>query len=663
MRKSRSSKKALTAFLVAAAFAVSGPHVFPQVTDEVPREVTPTPPATVEKTPPVVETKPPVEEAKPPVVDGKPPVVEAEKEKEKPGEKKQVETPAPKEEEKAAEQRPAPKVEKKQKYFTLNFRDVEISEFLNVMGQLINKNIVVDEKVRGKITISSAKKIPVDQAYDIMKSILEVKGFAVVETENLIKVLPIQQVIKKNVEIISDGEKAISPDEDKTITYLLQIEFAEGNEIANVLRSLKSQFVDIVAYPPLNTLILSGTSSEISGLIKVARALDKKVEALAEEVAGRGNIHVIHLENSDAEQLAGVLARVPFSEQAKIETVPVTPQQPQTVPRSDRARRVMQAQPTAPPGRSATKLSIVANKETNSLIITATPEEFKEIYRIIKELDIVREQVLIEALIVEVSADNSWGFGIDWMLAGSSGQHMYGGSYLSSDVPNYTPPEGLEGKSLALPLATGLQIGYLSDAALLSFALLKANKTDRNFNLLSTPQVLTVDNQEAELNVGEEIAVPTNNRISDTGVQFYQFEYKSVGVKLKITPHITKQDRITLDLYQEVNSVLGETEFSPTGTVIPPKLGKRDIKTKVTVMDGKTIVVGGLIRNNKVDVETKVPILGDIPLLGWFFKKKSVSYSKTNLLVFITPYVVTKLDRIEALTEQKREEQTRMKTR
>ena len=565
MRKSRSSKKALTAFLVAAAFAVSGPHVFPQVTDEVPREVTPTPPPTVEKTPPVVETKPPVEEAKPPVVEGKPSVVEAEKEKEKPGEKKQVETPAPKEEEKAAEQRPAPKVEKKQKYFTLNFRDVEISEFLNVMGQLINKNIVVDEKVRGKITISSAKKIPVDQAYDIMKSILEVKGFAVVETENLIKVLPIQQVIKKNVEIISDGEKAISAEEDKTITYLLQIEFADGNEIANVLRSLKSQFVDIVAYPPLNTLILSGTSSEISGLIKVARALDKKVEALTEEVAGRGNIHVIHLENSDAEQLAGVLARVPFSEQAKIETVPVTPQQPQTVPRSDRARRVIQAQPTAPPGRAATKLSIVANKETNSLIITATPEEFKEIYRIIKELDIVREQVLIEALIVEVTADNGWGFGIDWMLAGSQASICTAVPTCRRTSRTTRLPRDWKGNSSRCRWPPGSSSGTSSDTALLGFALLNATRTDRNFNLLSTPQVLTMDNQEAELNVGEEIAVPTNNRISDTGAQFYQFEYKSVGVKLKITPHITKKDRITLDLYQEVNSFSARRNFPPPG--------------------------------------------------------------------------------------------------
>ncbi|HDP79247.1 MAG TPA: type II secretion system protein GspD [Spirochaetes bacterium] len=550
---------------------------------------------------------------------------------------------------------------KKTRYFTLNFKDVDISEFLNVMSQLIQKNIVIDDKVKGKITITSAKRVPVDQAYDIMKSILEVKGFAVVETENLIKVIPIKDAIKKNVEIIVDQKKLLPSDSDKTITYLLEVQHADANEIANVLRSLKSAFTDIVIYPSLNMIILSGNSSEINGLIKIVRSLDRELDTLKDEKVARGNIHVVHLENADAEQLAGVLSRIPFSETAKIDTTPTTPKE--TIQQSRKTARVTGTQPTAPTAKTQQKLSIIANKDTNSLIITASPEEFKEILRIIKELDIVREQVLIEALIVEVSAENGWGFGIDWMLGGQSGQHLYGGSSIMGGAPNYGTPEGLAGKTLALPLSPGFQLGYLNDRSILSYILLNASGTDKNFNILSTPQILTVDNQEAELNVGEEIPVPTNNRISDTGVQFYTFEYKPVGVKLKITPHITKEDEITLDLYQEVNSVLGQTTVSVSGTIIPPKLGKRDIKTKVTVMDGRTIVVGGLIRNEKTIEETKVPVLGDIPLLGWFFKRKTVQYSKTNLLVFITPHVVTKKEKLESITRQKREEQRRLRQR
>ena len=172
-----------------------------------------------------------------------------------------------------------------------------------------------------------------------------------------------------------------------------------------------------------------------------------------------------------------------------------------------------------------------------------------------------------------------------------------------------------------------------------------------------------MDNHEAEINVGEEIPVPTTNRISDTGVQFYTYEYKPVGVKLKITPHITKMEKITLDFYLEVNSVLGQTTVLEGGSVIPPELGKRDFNTKISIWDGKTIVVGGLISNNKIVEETKVPYLGDIPLLGWFFKRKSIEYTKTNLLVFLTPHIVTKQNRIDAITEQKKEEQRRLKIR
>ncbi|MDY6969674.1 MAG: secretin N-terminal domain-containing protein [Spirochaetota bacterium] len=547
------------------------------------------------------------------------------------------------------------------KMFTLNFKDVEISEFLNVMSQLIKKNIIIDDKVRGKITISSAKKIPIDQAFNIMKSILEIKGLAVVESEHLIKIINIKDAIKKNVEVILDGKKInLSPEEEKTITYLLEIEEADANEIASTLRSLKSKSTDVVVYSTLNMLIFSGTTSEIKGLISIAKALDKKLDLIDEEKIVKGNIHVVHLENADAENLAAVLSRIPFSENAKISKQRPAPK----VRKSKKATRTTRTQRTSSVKKPTTKLSIISSKETNSLIITATPEEFRAIRRIIKELDIVREQVLIEALIVEVSADSSWGLGIDWMLGNESGNHLYGGSSIMGTPPNYMQPEGsISDKTVALPLSTGFQIGYLSGKEMLGFLLLNAKATDKNFNILSTPQILTIDNQEAELNVGEEIPIPTTNRITDTGTQFYTFDYKSVGVKLKLTPHITKHSRITLDFYQEVNSVLGQTTLEEGGSIIPPKLGKRDILTKITVDDGKTIVVGGLISNTRVMEETKVPILGDIPLLGWFFKRKSIEYRKTNLLVFITPYIVTKQEKMEAITKRKKEEQRQLRFR
>jgi len=558
-----------------------------------------------------------------------------------------------------AQEKQASKGKKAERKFALNFKDVEISEFLNIMSQLIGKNIIMDDKVKGKISISSAKKVPVSQAYDVMKSILEVKGLAVVETGNLIKVLPIQEAIKKNVEIIVDGEKKhISADKENSVTFLLEIKNADATEIANTLKPLKSKMTDIVVYMPLNTIIVSGTSSEIDGLIKIASALDKQAEELPEGATPKGFINVVNLENADAVQLAEVLSRIPFSESAKIDTSPISTNNTQKVKSSSKSRRVTKTEPVSQ--QQKTKLSIIANKETNSLIITAKPEEFKEINRIIKELDIVREQVLIEALIIEVNAENGWGFGIDWMLGQQSGTNMFGGSSIMGTPPDYST-SSVNGKKLVVPLASGLQLGYLSDTSMLGFVLLNASGTDNNFNILSTPQLLTIDNQEAELNVGEEIPVASNNRISESGTQFYTYEYKSVGIKLKITPHITNSNRITLDLYQEINSVLGTT--TDTNSTVPPKLGKRDIKTKVSVLDGKTIVVGGLITNNKSVQETKVPLLGDIPVLGWLFKHKTTEYKKTNLLVFITPHIVTKQDRIDAITKQKRDSQSRLRIR
>jgi general secretion pathway protein D len=541
--------------------------------------------------------------------------------------------------------------------FALNFNNVDIHEFINIMSQLIGKNIILDDKVRGKISISSAKRVPVTQAYEIMKSILEVKGLAVVETENLIKVIPISDAIRKNVEIIIDGKKTeLKSTKEKTITFLLELKNADAVEISNTLKTLKSKFTTIVVHKTLNTIIFSGSANEIEGLIKITRALDKKVDEEDEEIVSKGNIHVVHLENADSDQLADVLSRIPFSETAKINTSPIRRNTPASR-KSKRARQPVRRQPQ----KSKTKLSIISNKETNSLVITAKPEEFKQIKRLIKELDIVREQVLIEALIVEIGADNGWGFGIDWMLGNQTGNHIYGGSsIMGNSFPDYSSSgsDSVLGKTLALPLSSGFQLGYLSDTSILGFALLNASSTKSNINILSTPQILTIDNQEAELNVGEEVPVITNTRITENDTQLSTWDYKSVGLKLKITPHITKSNRITLDLYQEVNSVLGD--ISETSTK-PPKLGKRDIKTKVTVFDGKTIVVGGLIRNNKTVTVTKVPLLGDIPLLGWFFKHQSVSYTKTNLLVFITPHIVTKEEKLEKITRQKRRGQMMLK--
>ncbi|MCX7678109.1 MAG: hypothetical protein N2316_02720 [Spirochaetes bacterium] len=550
----------------------------------------------------------------------------------------------------------------------LNFNNAELSEILSTLGNVTKKNIIIDDRVRGKISISSNKKIPVESLMDILRTVLELRGFAMVETEHYIKIVPIKDAIQGSFKIVDDDMRLKVPG-GEIVTYLQQFQNADVKEVKNVIQSLKSKDSDLIVYQPENMLIYRGPADEVNSLVAIGKSLDKAIQEISEEILPgekekkpTGKIHVVHLENADASELASVLSRVPFSETALIDTTPLPESTVQ--PKKKTGAKIKEVKETTTQAKAAQpkgKLSIIANKETNSLIIAASPEEFTEIKRVINELDIVREQVYIESLIVEVSADSGWGFGIDWMLGNQWGSHIVGTSNITGSIPNFTVPSGLTGKTLAVPLGTGFQLGYLADKSILAYALLNASASDRNFNILSTPQVLAIDNNESEINVGEEIPVPTNNRISDTGTQFYTFEYKSVGVKLKCKPHITNKASITLDLFLEVNSVLGETTVLEKGGVIPPKLGRRDFKTKVTVADGKTIVVGGLIRNSKSRTESYIPILGDIPLIGNLFKRISVSDNKTNLLVFITPYIVTKQEKLDTLTDQKKEQQRRLK--
>jgi len=178
------------------------------------------------------------------------------------------------------------KVKEKDTSFSLNFNDVEISEFLNVMSQVLGKNIILSDKVKGKITINSAQKVPINEAYDLMKSILEIKGFAVIETENLIKIVPVKEAVQKNVEVILDGDKVKLNKED-AVTFLMELVHADANDVANVLRTLKSPETDIVVYKTLNLIIFSGNSIDIRGLVKITQSLDKNPSAGSE---GDGDI-------------------------------------------------------------------------------------------------------------------------------------------------------------------------------------------------------------------------------------------------------------------------------------------------------------------------------------------------------------------------------------
>ncbi len=298
-------------------------------------------------------------------------------------------------------------------------------------------------------------------------------------------------------------------------------------------------------------------------------------------------------------------------------------------------------------------MQIVADKPTNSLIITARPEELDSIINVIKKLDIIQSQVLVEALIMEVSTDYLKGVGVEWRLMEQPVEGSlrgYGGTnlpttgdmgYLNQMAKNpFNPPPGLAiGIIKGKIIFNGVEYMNLG-------ALIQAVQKDSNVNILLTPHILTLNHEEAEIVVGEERPYLKSSQTTDTGSTIKTYEFKDVGIILRLTPHITKERLVKLDIYQEIKDFVSEIDIGAITTTV------RQAKTSVLVEDNSTVVIGGLIKNNFKSRETKVPKLAKIPIFGWLFKSKNKENNKTNLLIFITPHIINEPSQAIDLTNQ-----------
>jgi general secretion pathway protein D len=370
----------------------------------------------------------------------------------------------------------------------------------------------------------------------------------------------------------------------------------------------------ILSYERINMLIILADRQNTQMIKALVKTLDQPTPK------GAGNIQVVYLENAQAEELAKVLTGLPSKPQAKGE------------------------QPVI-----STDVKIVADKATNALVITAKPEEYQVLEPIIQQLDIPRKQVYVEALIMEVRATLQISVGVDWAVAdetnlplGADDGVAFGGSRTSgvsvlNQTGNLALPAGLTAGVVSFPVTIG-GITFSNLAALITAA-----HTDNNFNVIATPQLMTLDNEEASVVVAENIPFSTRvdegTAVTDRAIQ--SFEYRDVGVTLKVTPQINERRFVKLKIFEEISRVVSETtQLSPTQVVLAPTTTKRTAETNVQVRDGQTVVIAGLVGDN-VDVSTtKVPCLGDIPILGWLFKSETRSTTRTNLLIFLTPYIV-----------------------
>ncbi len=518
-------------------------------------------------------------------------------------------------------------------YFTADWRNAELKDFLKGMSAIVKKNILIDDSIKGKkITVISQKKVAVRDAYSFMKSVLETQGFGIVEENELIKIVKSKDALAKSP-IVRVGRDLLTEDEIrefKTITQVVPIYQASSSELEPLLKRMTSPDTDIIVYKNSNTLMISGSSADINKLLKLVDKLDQKQEGPG-AVSSAGDIHIYTLEHNEAEKLAGVLTKLDMPVvDSKVSADPNKPAQPKT-----------------------DKIKAVAHKDSNSVIVTATKEEWQEIQRIIKILDLPRKQILLEVLIVELTSNDLNDFGIDW---------RYNGVARAQFNSNLAVQGGIldsKGRPTQVNTLSGFSLGFLKPGNPQIIGILNANQTNENFNVLSAPQILTMDNQEAEINVGQDVPVRTQSRNAGLGgsnaVTVDNFEYRPTGIKLKFTPHINKNDRINLELYQEVKNIAGLPTQGGN-----PIFNKRDIKTTITVENTQTIVIGGLISNDKQKKVTKIPLFGDLPILGSFFRRSTSQNVRTNLMVFITPHILGDRAKADRITAEKRMEQERI---
>ncbi|MDH3826482.1 MAG: hypothetical protein OET21_03650 [Desulfobacterales bacterium] len=305
------------------------------------------------------------------------------------------------------------------------------------------------------------------------------------------------------------------------------------------------------------------------------------------------------------------------------------------------------------------KVRISADKATNSLIIVADQEDYIVLEEVIKKLDIPRSMVFIESLIMEVDMDTSLEIGIDWQAFGEVRDTSVGATFSDTIQPSVDPGSGVVRNPFAGGFAAGLLHGTTEIAGITVSnisAIIKAVKTDDEFRILSTPQVLTTDNEEARITVGENRPYQTRSTTDPSGGTFESFEYRDVGKILKITPHVTEGRLIRMKISLEVTNIDLASTLTTSSTL--PVTQKRTVDTTVIVKDSQTVVIGGLIDDSSTRNDTKVPVLGDIPVLGWLFRKRTETSEKTNLYIFLTPRVIKSPQEAQEIFKDKTTGQT-----
>lgn len=587
--------------------------------------------------------------------------------------------------------------ETKKKLITVNLQDVELSNVVKFISDVTGKNFIYDESLKGKVTIIAPSKISADEAFSLFTSVLNLKGYTIVPGPgNLLKILP------------SGQSRTVSPESEKErsgdvyITKLIPLSYANADNTLRFLQPLISKDGHISVFGTGNYLLIVDTASNIKRLEHILAYVDKplvKDEAelyllkngLAEDVikvvndalAKKGNVGISSDDikiTADSRLNALIMIGSTYAREfvkRLVDMLDVTPQEQKSSVNvyfleNAEATELAKVLDTAIKGLedkgkqadTKAKINITPDKSTNSLIISSPPYQYQNIVNIIKELDKRRKQVYVEAMIIEASIDKLKELGSKWRtIVSKNGEPVAITGFGQIDATSMSSiVTGLSGFSvggmgnfLSVPVTTASGSTTLTVPGFA--ALFNLNEFKDAVNVLSTPQILTSDNKEAEIVVGENVPFISKRETNTSTPQslFNVIERKDVGITLRLTPQITEGEYVKLDLYQEISSLKQESNVTIL-TEIGPSTTKRSTKTSVVVKDKQTVVISGLMQEKGEEIISKVPFLGDLPIIGFLFRYKSYSTKKTNLLVFLTPHIIRDSSELANLSNTKKTE-------
>ncbi|WP_286270372.1 type II secretion system secretin GspD [Thalassotalea hakodatensis] len=586
--------------------------------------------------------------------------------------------------------------------YSPNFKGTDLKEFINIVGKNLKKTMIVDPNVRGKVNVRSYDLLTEDQYYQFFLNVLEVYGFAAIEMDNnIVKIIRNKKAKSEATPLVDDDNPGVG---DEMVTRVVEVKNVTVRELSPLLRQMSDQAGGgtVVNYDPANVFIMTGTAAVVNRLANIIKRVDragdqyeqiirlehasagemvrivealnksshgkagtpsflipkivadertnsvivsgekqarervaKLVSRLDSELETNGNTRVYYLKYSKAEDLVDVLTGVSESIEAEENAT-------QTNSRNKQKRNI----------------SIEAHSDTNTLVITAQPDMLRSLEAVIRQLDVRRAQVLVEAIIVEVFESDGVNLGVQWYHEnGGATQFTNGTVPITSVGAAAVAARGEPGTTVTTidgngnPVTTtnpdtdgdysllakllgsvnGMMFGLVKDDW---GAIVQAVSADTNSNILATPSITTLDNEEAHFLVGQEVPIITGSTTGNNNSNPFQtVERQEVGIKLKVTPQVNEGSGVQLTIEQEVSSVSGSTG-------VDISINKREIKTTVLADNGATVILGGLIDEDVQESVQKVPLLGDIPIIGHLFKSTNNSKRKRNLMVFLRPTVI-----------------------